>query len=309
MIPDDDLLFYDLTAIHSITQNLKIIEKGYNANNENLPQIGISLAFSSKNSIPVAIDLSYGSMKDIKTIRNFIDRLPKRKKFGFIFDMGFSSYKLIKDLIVMGIHYMVPTKSNLKINPDPRSITWERAFSYQERAIRWCKCKSDLGFIYTFEDPLAKGEQDSTKLNKVSSKIMTMAEYEESKYDSGIFSILSDLDSKGDTIFEQYKSREAVEVAFDALKNELESDKVTLRTNEGIRGYFFLSFLSLRIYFKILQRLKELGISNKISVEEVLFELSKVEKIIEKNGNEYFAAIPKKTLNILNYFKDQIPMV
>jgi len=40
-------------------------------------------------------------------------------------------------------------------------------------------------------------------------------------------------------------------------------------------------------------RLKEKKVSDKISVEEVYYELSKVEKIIERTGRENFATIPK----------------
>ena len=45
------------------------------------------------------------------------------------------------------------------------------------------------------------------------------------------------------------------------MKNELESDKTYLRSDEAIRGYFFVTFLALRIYFKILQRLREKGLT------------------------------------------------
>jgi hypothetical protein len=43
---------------------------------------------------------------------------------------------------------------------------------------------------------------------------------------------------------------------------------------------------------KILKRLREKGLTNKIPVGEVLFELSKVTKIVETSGREYFAKIP-----------------
>jgi hypothetical protein len=41
-----------------------------------------------------------------------------------------------------------------------------------------------------------------------------------------------------------------------------------------------------------LKRLREKGLTNKIPVGEVLFELSKVTKIVETSGREYFAKIP-----------------
>lgn len=54
------------------------------------------MAFSSITKLPVGVDVFYGSMKDITTIRDFIARFPK-KDIGFIFDRGFSSYGLLDD--------------------------------------------------------------------------------------------------------------------------------------------------------------------------------------------------------------------
>ena len=64
--------------------------------------------------------------------------------------------------------------------------------------------------------------------------------------------MITDLDKKGKEIFELWKGREEVELAFDALKNELDL---------------------------------------------------KVMKIVEKDGREYFAKIPKKSERILALFQ------
>ena len=45
-----------------------------------------------------------------------------------------------------------------------------------------------------------------------------------------------------------------------------------------------------------------------MSVNEIIFELSKMERIVEKNGAEYFAAVPKKVEKIVDLFSDMIPM-
>ncbi|MEM3844742.1 MAG: hypothetical protein QXU98_03460 [Candidatus Parvarchaeota archaeon] len=39
-------------------------------------------------------------------------------------------------------------------------------------------------------------------------------------------------------------------------------------------------------------------------MNEVIFELSKIERIVEKSSAEYFAAIPKKIEKIVDLFKD-----
>ena len=97
----------------------------------------------------------------------------------------------------------------------------------------------------------------------------------------------------------------SVEQVFDTMKGDLESDKTYLRDNEKVKGFFLIVFLALRIRFKILRVHNLLG---KISVNEVIFELSKMERIVEKSGAEYFAAVPGKVEKIVDLFKDMIPM-
>jgi len=135
-----------------------------------------------------------------------------------------------------------------------------------------------------------------------------MAEFEDKRRRAGVICILSDMEKGGEDIFDLYKGREDVELAFDAMKNELESDKTYLRSDEAIRGYFFVTFLALRVYFKILQRLREKGLTTRIAVDEVLFELSKVMKIVERSGREYFAQIPKRAREMCSLFPEALPM-
>ena len=118
----------------------------------------------------------------------------------------------------------------------------------------------------------------------------------------------ADLGQKSYEIYEQYKSREEGEQVFDTMKGDLESDKSYMRDNEKVKGFFFIVFLALRIRFRILKMLKERSLLGKTSVNEVIFELSKMERIVEKSGTEYFAAVPRKVEKIVELFKDMIPM-
>ena len=54
--------------------------------------------------------------------------------------------------------------------------------------------------------------------------------------------------------------------------------------------------------------LKDHNLLGKMSVNEIIFQLSKMERIVEKSGAEYFAAVPKKVEKIVDLFKDIIPM-
>ena len=92
-----------------------------------------------------------------------------------------------------------------------------------------------------------------------------------------------------------------MEVAFDAMKNELENDKAYMHTTEGLRGYFFISFISLYMYFSILQVLKDHDLSQKISVKETLFELSKI-YITVSGARRTVSEIPEKSQKIADTF-------
>ncbi len=121
------------------------------------------------------------------------------------------------------------------------------------------------------------------------------------KKKAGKFAILSNMRSDPKDIYELYKSREEVELAFDSMKNELENDKAYIHTTDGLRGYFFISFISLYIYFSILNTLKEKKLSDKISVKEALFELSKI-YVIADGPRRTVAEIPARSQKVADIF-------
>ena len=297
LITDNDFLLYDLTAV-STCSSQKLAEKGYNADHEYTDQIGVVMAFSTKDRVPVAVEVYYGSMKDISTLKDFLNRYPQRR-IGFIFDRGFSSYKLLEELRRENIHYIVPLRKN------SRYISiGQGTFSYRSRPIRWSRKEIDLGYVYIYDDPSLRGDEETALLRKVDAGKLTMEEYEEKRKVAGIIGIISDLDLSGEEIFDLYKSREDVEIAFDAMKNYMDADRTYMHTAEAVRGYFFITFLAMRVYFSILKRLREEGLTNRISVNEALFELSKVTLIKERSGREYFAKIPKRAKRILSLFPE-----
>lgn len=302
----DDFLLYDLTAVFTYSKNLNLAEKSYNAHHKYLDQIGVVVAFSLTDTLPVGIEVYFGSLKDITTFYDFKERFPNTE-VGFIFDRGFTSYELLVDFREDGIHYIIPLKKN-SIYIDLRWLRWKNAFEYRKRPIRWGKKKCDLGYVYYFEDPKIRGEEEAALLKQVESGKITMKEFEENRKLAGIICLISDIDSDGIIVFDQFKSREDVELAFDVMKNSLESDKTYLQNPESIRGYFLITLLAMRIYFKVIRRLRKKKLTQKISVNEVFFELSKVCKIIEKGGRAYFAKVPKKARTILELFPEAQPM-
>ena len=126
------MLFYDMTSIISYSKNLKLAEKGYNANHEHENQVTVIMAFSVKSWIPVAVDVFYGSIKDIKSLKYFIDRFHDRDT-GFIMDRGLFSESVIGNLRKLKMHYIVPLSRNSSLVPD--RVKFDSAFMYNGRPI------------------------------------------------------------------------------------------------------------------------------------------------------------------------------
>ena len=220
-------------------------------------------------------------------------------------DRGFTDYELLLDFKEQGIHYVVALKKNSTFLPS--QIDLRGAFVYQKRNVGFSKVSLGVyGFLYLFLDPKLCGEEENLLLGQVAKAKLSVEEFELERRLAGVIGLVSDLDVEPRVVYEQYKAREEIEQAFDYMKNDLEADRSYLGDDLAVRGYFVVVFLAMRIYFKILQRLHECDLVGKVSVREVLYLLSKMQMIVEPSGKEYLCALPKKTEEILEIFKDYI---
>ncbi len=67
-----------------------------------------------------------------------------------------------------------------------------------------------------------------------------------------------------------------MEEAFDVFKNLLLVDTPYLRVDDTLRGYAFVSFISLIVYYRILNLLKNKKINSRISFKDALLQLSMI---------------------------------
>ncbi|EQD29094.1 transposase [mine drainage metagenome] len=197
------------------------------------------------------------------------------------------------------IFFIVAIKSNFKIID--YSMKLDKSFIYRDRGINSGKKQVDGKFVYMYEDTMMRVDEETNLIKKIREGTKTQKDLEEERPGLGKFSILSNMDDDPENVYGMYKMREEVEQAFDAMKNELENDKVYLHTVDGVREYFFLSFISLYIYFRILETLKTRNMSSKISVKETLRETSKIYAMVH-GARISTAEIPEKTQKMANIF-------
>ena len=156
------------------------------------------------------------------------------------------------------------------------------------------KSKVEGKVLYLFEDVKLRGEEETTYIGLVEKNKRTVVEMAEVSQRFGKIALLSNMDGDGREIYLLFKSREDVEQAFDAFKNELENDKTYLSDVDAVRGYFFISFVSLYLYYRVYNILRVHDKIGKISVNELMSELSKVYAVEYPNNQILLTEIPAK---------------
>lgn len=287
-------LIFDLSSIFSRSENLKLADRGYNKEHLFLDQINFLLFFSQRKHLPIMLHPLNGSIRDIKALRSTLDETNLKNSI-LILDKGFASYKLPKELKELNSNFILPFRRNFKkINYKTKL---ENSFIYRERGIKWGVKKIGKDNLYLYEDVKLKSEEETTFLKLLQDKKRTRKEYEAESKKFGKIALLSDL-SNGMEVYFMWKERENIEIAFDALKNELENDKTYLSDDDAVRGYFFISFISLYLYYKILNIIKEKKLTHKISVNEVLLELSRIYEVSFDNKKK-LGPIPERVNKLM----------
>ena len=297
LLIENKYLVFDLSSIFSYSENIRLAEKGHNSEHFFIPQINFALFFSSKKKLPVMLKPVPGSVRDIKSLINILDETELSYTVVVVMDRGFSSYKIAKELNQKQINFIFPLRRNFEIinyTVKPRG-----SFLYRDRGINYVKYKTEDNFIYVFEDTKLRYEEETTfiKLIKDHKRKYVDKEIELKKF--GKIALLSNINTNCEKIYLLWKEREEVEIAFDAMKNELDNDKIYLQDDDAVRGYFFISFISLYLYYKVLQILRDKKMIGKVSVKELLFELSRLYAYYYDDGMK-LGVIPAKVERLNN---------
>jgi len=292
LIGEGSVLYYDLSSIFSRSVNLSLAERGYNPEHRLLDQVNFALLFSRDKRTPVLLKSMPGSIRDVKTLRTVLEEIPLRGCV-LVLDRGFASETYAEEMAGLGVGFVQPLRRNSRLID--YGVAPTRLFAYRDRGIRYAEAEVTVGGrrlrLLVYEDVLMRGEEES---NLIKMRVAGRGDVEVDERRLGKVSILTNLDLGGEEVYGLYKGREEVEQAFDALKNELENDKVYLGDGDAVRGYFFVSFLSLYLWFRVLGLIRGAGLSDRLGVGELLFELSRVYSVDYGDGRLRLSEVPAK---------------
>jgi len=109
-------LVYDITSLSSYSQLINLLEYGYNRDGDSLPQINLSLILDKDKGIPVMYDIYPGSIADVSTLSNTLQKIKAHgiENYIAIMDRGFFSRSNLEELVNNRISFIMAAKLQLK---------------------------------------------------------------------------------------------------------------------------------------------------------------------------------------------------
>lgn len=105
---------YDSTNMNSEAGNIDLVEYGHAKDNDDLPQINVSLGYNQDDQIPLFYEIYPGSIIDNTECEKMVQRAKRYgcENIGFILDRGYFSINNIRWFEKNGYDYIVMAKGN-----------------------------------------------------------------------------------------------------------------------------------------------------------------------------------------------------
>ncbi|MCC7565256.1 MAG: transposase [Methanomicrobiaceae archaeon] len=265
-------LVYDLSFVFSYSDTVNLAEFGYNAEGVWLPQVNIALFSATDTGLPVMIRALPGSVRDVATLVRSLQEIDIAN-ITLILDRGFVSEANENLLTEAKIPFVLPQRRNNTRYATRIHLTDH--FFYHKRLIHAGKREVDGLTLYLYEDADLAVEEQKTLYRLLEEGEIDRETLNRKLKRAGRILILSSVVAEPQAIYDLYKSRNLVENHFAVFKGLIQADKLYLRDATAVFGHLFIGFLCLYLYCRILNRIKQAGLSAHFSPKGLLLKLSK----------------------------------
>lgn len=306
-------------------------EKGYNHCNIDDPQMNLQYCFSLRpEKKPIYFKGFTGDKTDISILKTCI-RESGLNNMIFIADKGYYSGSNAEELTKNGISYIMPVKRCDKridyASIDMSSMDgFDGFFSFQSRPIFYKTIQRASAAGAKGTD--AKGETEEPKpsetivlyfdqkmrgkeiMDSTCGKDGGIDDLKEKKFRSmGTIALATTIkeEKTPKEIYEIYKERELIEDANDAYKNVMRKNASYLQNTNSYYGWLFINHITLLLYYRVYNKIKEKGMTSKYSVADVIEQAKRI--TIQEVAKENIVEIGTKVEydRLADIFDDSIP--
>ena len=253
-------------------------------------QIRFLLVVDKESTDPLYFRALPGNIVDVSALKNTIMELRKYDvKNSFVYmDAGFFSENNIKEMYESEINFLtrLPAERIIYkqlIREEAKNLeTGINLTRYGKRVLFVKQREIELFgrkiFAHIVLDPQRKGREiNRIGLNLIDEKDCN-DDFEYNLMNRGIMILISSFDILKDDVVPAYYVRQTAETMFGFSKDDIDLLPLRVHTEEGMKGFLFLQFLSLIMFVQLKKK-----IGKKHTVEEMLLTLRNLKcKIYEK---------------------------
>lgn len=289
----------DLTQIVSASENVNLVEPGYNAHGGFPDQVQLLMVHGvgGADPRPAFLKLLPGSIRDAPTLKNAVFEAGL-KDVTLVGDKGWLSEENLAWLEVEGLHYVMALRRNHAETTYLSSDAYPGEFAWRDRIIWWGERTWGQRRVFVFLNKSLMVEEEKNFLALVHEGKRTRQEFDDARHRFGTLTLVTNADVTAEQAYSLYKQRGEVEQAFDSFKNALDWDRSYMQDTDAWRGYYFIAFLSLYAFTGILNQLRAAKLVDKYSVEDVLRYTAKIH-VVTDGTKQRPSEIPRKVADLL----------
>ena len=156
--------------------------------------------------------------------------------------------------------------------------------------------------IYLDESLRINEEKDYLRRIQTHPENYSLQEYHQMRNTFGTIVLLSNLRRNAKEIYQIYKSRMAIELLFDGMKNVLEADHTYMQDEQTLHGWMFINHITLQWYQHLYIELKNRDLLKKYSVNDLIQMLSDL-KMIKINDSWHLNEITNYAKRLFEKFE------
>lgn len=295
----------DATPIFTKSRNIFEARLGYNNKRQWDPQLNLLYLYDHVSSMPLFYRLLQGDLREIKAMKLTL-KASGLDSAIIIGDKGFASESNIEAMKDSGLSYIIPLRRNssridYSALRSGNKKDMDGYFDFKGRYIWYKIVNNDKDRIVIYMDVNLKVCEEKDYLDRVKKYPEEYSDksFFEKQYRMGTLSLMSNRgEYDPESLYSTYKSRLEIEQMFDVYKNTLDADKTYMQCSEALNGWTFINHLALLVYYRIYKNLQDKKMTSKVSVDDILIQLSHINKI-KINDKWMMQEIPTKTEKLM----------
>lgn len=285
-IHTDDYILMDATNVLSQSEQISLAKVGYSQSLNFEMQFNLMYIYSATSKMPVFYKLLPGNIREVKAFKNTLLEAGLQKAV-VVADKGFYSNANISLLQQEGLQFILPLRRDNALIDYAAIHTntfkdGANFFQHEKRPVWFKKYEIEEKLslhLFLDEQLRVKEENDYLTRLKTHPENHSIIEYHKRKDRFGTIAFLTNLKDNEENVYLIYKSRMAIEIMFDGMKNILDADHTYMQNEQTLQGWMFVNHLTLQWYQHLYIELKEKGLLKQISVNDYIQLLTDVKKI------------------------------